>query len=68
MPALTAREQAILNHMAAGRSNKQIAQHLGLSDITVRHYLTALYAKCGVTNRGELLAFAHLHGLCDPTP
>ncbi len=66
IPSLTAREQTILNHVAAGRSNKQIARHLGRSDITVRHYLTALFAKCGTGSRCELLAFAYRHGLCEP--
>ncbi len=66
IPALTAREQTILNHVAAGLSNKQIARQLGRSDITVRHYLTGMFEKCGVRSRCELLAFAYQHGLCDP--
>jgi two-component system nitrate/nitrite response regulator NarL len=40
-----------------------IAKHLSLSETTVRHHLTSIYSKLGVSDRLELLVFAHRNGL-----
>jgi two-component system, NarL family, nitrate/nitrite response regulator NarL len=43
--------------------NDQIAKKLCLSETTVRHHLTSIYGKLGVSDRLELLVFAHRNGL-----
>jgi DNA-binding NarL/FixJ family response regulator len=62
---ITKREREVINLVAKGLKNKQIADRLRLSDITVRHHLTSIFSKLGVTDRFELIVFAYNHGLCD---
>lgn len=50
---LTAREKEVLQNMAEGLANKQIALELGISEHTVKFHLSALYAKLGVSSRTE---------------
>ena len=50
---LTEREHEILELIAAGRSNKQIAWRLSLSERTIKSYLTRVYRKLGVKGRAE---------------
>ncbi|MPZ50285.1 MAG: hypothetical protein GEU75_13475 [Dehalococcoidia bacterium] len=50
---LTQRELEILAHMAAGRSNPEIAAALFLSVHTIEYYCTGIYQKLGVRNRME---------------
>ncbi|MFM8426566.1 MAG: response regulator transcription factor, partial [Chloroflexota bacterium] len=50
---LTAREKEVLQHMAEGLANKQIALTLGISEHTVKFHLSALYAKLGAASRTE---------------
>lgn len=50
---LTAREREVLQHMAEGLANKQIALVLGISEHTVKFHLSALYAKLGAASRTE---------------
>jgi DNA-binding CsgD family transcriptional regulator len=50
---LTGREREILDHVAAGRSNAEIARELWLSPHTVRKHLENVYRKLGVNNRTE---------------
>ncbi len=50
---LTAREKEVLQNMAGGLANKQIALQLGISEHTVKFHLSALYAKLGVASRTE---------------
>jgi DNA-binding CsgD family transcriptional regulator len=54
--SLTAREQTITAAVARGLSNQEIAAELFLSPHTVRDHLKAVFAKVGVTSRGELVA------------
>ena len=51
--ALTEREREILDEVAAGRSNKQIAWRLSLSERTIKSHLTHVYRKLGVKGRAE---------------
>jgi ATP/maltotriose-dependent transcriptional regulator MalT len=51
---LTAREQEIASLVAEGRTNKQVAAALFLSDRTIEHNLSRIYAKLGVRTRTEL--------------
>lgn len=54
LPApLTAREKEVLQKMAEGLANKQIALALGISEHTVKFHLSALYAKLGAASRTE---------------
>ena len=52
--ALTDREQEIADLVAQGRSNKEVARALFLSEKTVEHHLSRIYAKLAVRSRTEL--------------
>lgn len=60
--ALTARERQVLDGLAAGQSNQQIAQALFLSPKTVRNYVSILFSKLGVTSRSEAIVRAREAG------
>jgi DNA-binding NarL/FixJ family response regulator len=51
--SLTQREHDILALLSEGRSNREIAQHLYLSEKTVKAHLAAIFRKLGVTNRTQ---------------
>jgi DNA-binding NarL/FixJ family response regulator len=51
--SLTHRERDILGLLAEGRSNRDIAQHLYLSEKTVKAHLAAIFRKLGVANRTQ---------------
>jgi two-component system nitrate/nitrite response regulator NarL len=63
---LTAREREIVAAVAAGDSNRQIAARLGLAEDTVKHHITNIFDKLGVSNRAEMAAYAASHGLAEP--
>ena len=58
---LTPREQEVLEHLALGRSVKEIAGRLGRSPHTVHDYVKALHRKLQATSRGALIAKALGH-------
>jgi DNA-binding NarL/FixJ family response regulator len=60
---LTTREREILDRVATGRSNKQIAAEFWLSEQTIKYHLTNVYRKLGVSSRTEAARFAYDHGL-----
>ena len=60
---LTPRELTALRLMADGKSNKEIAQELGISDRTVKTHLGHLFEKLGVTSRTEAVKIATRRGL-----
>ncbi len=60
---LTQRESEILVHVAQGRSNREIASALWISEKTVRNHVEHIYAKIGVSNRIGASLFATRHGL-----
>ena len=60
---LTGREREILERVAMGRSNKQIAGEFWLSEQTIKYHLTNVYRKLGVSSRTEAARFAYDHGL-----
>jgi DNA-binding NarL/FixJ family response regulator len=60
---LTPRELATLRLMADGKSNKEIAQGLGISDRTVKTHLGHLFEKLAVTSRTEAVKVATRRGL-----
>ena len=61
--SLTERERGIITLIAGGLKNKEIAAQLYISDITVRHHLTSIFMKLGVSDRQKLLIHAYQHGL-----
>jgi two-component system nitrate/nitrite response regulator NarL len=62
---LTARELQIISAIVGGYTNKEIAQRFALSEDTVKHHLTNIFDKCGLSNRLELALFAVNHHLVD---
>jgi DNA-binding CsgD family transcriptional regulator len=62
-PRLSRRELEILDYLADGWSNSEIASVLGLGERTVRFHLESLYAKLGVNRRGEAVREAARLGL-----
>lgn len=56
---LTPRERAVLQQLAEGKSNSEIADGLHLSTNTVKFHVRNLYAKLGVSNRTEAAARWH---------
>ena len=60
---LSAREREVLRLVAAGRSNREIADALVLSQHTVARHLQNIYAKLSVSSRTAASAFAHEHHL-----
>jgi len=62
---LTAREFEIVSAIVAGQSNRDIAEHLSISLQTVKHHLTSIFDKTGVSTRLELALFAIQKGLID---
>ena len=60
---LTPRELATLRSMAQGRSNKEVAQELGISERTVKTHLGHLFQKLGVASRTEAVKVATHRGL-----
>ena len=60
---LTPRELAALRLMADGKSNKEIATALGISERTVKTHLAHLFEKLGVTSRTEAVRVATRRGL-----
>jgi two-component system, NarL family, nitrate/nitrite response regulator NarL len=64
-PDLSKRERQIVSAVAAGYGNKDIATRLRLSEHTVKHHLSNIFDKLGVTNRLEVALFAIKHHLVD---
>jgi ATP/maltotriose-dependent transcriptional regulator MalT len=60
---LSDREVEVLRLVVAGRSNKQIAAELVISDRTVARHMSNIFVKLGVSSRAAATAFALKHGL-----
>ena len=65
MATLTAREREVVAAVVErGQStNRKIAEHLNMSEFTLRNHLTTIYDKLGVENRLDLFKYALRHGL-----
>ncbi len=66
MPAFAPRELSVLELLAAGKSNRQIAEKLFLSEQTVKNLLTSIYHKLGAQNRTEAVLQAVQRGIVKP--
>ncbi len=60
---LTPREQEVLQYLAQGRSNKEIAAALVVSERTVKFHVSSILAKLGAHNRTEAVTIAAQQGL-----
>src|SRR5262245_35255755 len=60
---LTRRELEIVRAIGEAMSNKDIAEHFGISEYTVKHHLSRIFDKIGVFSRLELAMMATHHGL-----
>ena len=63
--ALTKRELTVIKHISRGLKNRQIADSLCISEVTVRHHLTSIFSKLELADRYELIIFAYKNGLSD---
>ena len=61
--ALSKREREVVELIGKGLKNKEMAERLFISEITVRHHLTSIFEKLGVSDRIELMLYAYRHGL-----
>jgi DNA-binding NarL/FixJ family response regulator len=62
-PRLSPREREVLRLIAAGRSNKEIATELGVTERTVKFHVTAIFNKLGAENRASAVTIAHQRGI-----
>ena len=61
--SLTARQLQIVKAVVEGRSNKDIAEKLTISEETVKRHLTIIFDKTGMSSRLELAMYAVKHGI-----
>jgi two-component system, NarL family, nitrate/nitrite response regulator NarL len=59
--SLTQRERDVVALIAEGLKNRQIGERLFISETTVTHHLSSVYAKLGVSDRLELVIYAFSH-------
>jgi DNA-binding NarL/FixJ family response regulator len=60
---LSARELEVLRLVAAGKSNREVAAELVISEHTIARHLQNIFAKLGVSSRAAATAFAFEHEL-----
>lgn len=58
---LSARQREIVNLIASGKTNREIADTLGITESTVKNHVHVLFAKLGVTNRTKVAMIALNH-------
>ena len=64
---LTAREAEVLNLIARGLTNGEIAERLFVNESTVKSHINHLFAKIGAHDRAYAVNYAYQHGLMEPT-
>lgn len=62
---LTEQELRVLEQIAEGKTNREIAQALYLGEGTVRNYVSSILGKLGLTNRAEAAAYAVRHNVSE---
>jgi DNA-binding NarL/FixJ family response regulator len=60
---LTARETEVLRLVAAGKTNRQIAAELVISEKTVATHVSNIFTKLGLSSRAAATAYAYEHHL-----
>jgi len=60
---LTAQERKVLACLAAGMTNKEVAQSLCISLSTVKTHISNIFKKLGITNRTEATIYALKNGI-----
>jgi len=63
---LTPREAEVLRLIAAGKSNREIARALFVSEATVKTHVNRIFAKTGSRDRGQAVHYAYQHGYAGP--
>jgi len=58
---LTPQERRILEHIAAGLTNREIGEEMALTEKTVKNYVTSVLAKLGMNRRTQAAVFAATH-------
>ena len=58
LAGLTEQEKRILDHIAQGMTNRQIAEDMYLAEKTVKNYVSSLLAKLGMQRRTQAAVFA----------
>ena len=64
-PRLTERELEVVKALARGKSNKEIAKSLGISEKTVRNHASNIYKKLHIFDRTQAVIYAIRRGLVD---
>jgi len=64
---LTPRESDVLRLIAAGKSYREIARALFVSEATVKTHINRIFAKTGSRDRTQAMRYAFTHGFADPT-
>jgi len=62
-PSLTPRELKVLQHIAEGYSNKEIARRLDITEGTAKTHVKSILTKLDAISRTEAVAVAHRRGL-----
>jgi two-component system, NarL family, response regulator LiaR len=65
---LTPREQQVLSLLGRGLSNRDIAEELVLSELTIRSHVSSILAKLNLENRTQAALYALRRGLADKSP
>ncbi|HZR49136.1 MAG TPA: response regulator transcription factor [Streptosporangiaceae bacterium] len=65
---LTPREAEVLRLIAEGRSNREIARELFVSEATVKTHVNRIFAKTGSRDRVQAMRYAYSHGYASPPP
>lgn len=65
---LTPKEREVARLVSAGANNKSIAQHLRVSDVTIKTHLSAIFRKLGVSSRTQMAVLLSEHFHSAPPP